>query len=153
MWWVEAESGKYNLVVSPLHGRANKNGAGDGAKLLEYLMPADPSQPWETRVIEDTMHMTHNLDPIQWDKDAAQEILYGGKEAIVLLDRGGDSAWKKMVIASPEKTPEDSRIPRGRGGTPRESKCGDVCGQHRTDARNQCRRLHTFRRPMEAERA
>src|SRR5436190_8734241 len=28
MWWVNDESGKYTLVVAPLHGRGNKNGAG-----------------------------------------------------------------------------------------------------------------------------
>src|SRR5688572_17811520 len=42
MWWVHDDASKYSLVVSPLHGRGNKNGAGDGVKLLEYVVPADP---------------------------------------------------------------------------------------------------------------
>ena len=98
MWWVHDDAGKYSLVVSPLHGRGNKAGAGAGVKLLEYIVPKDLRGKWETRVIEDTMHMTHNLDPGQWDEDRAQEILYGGKEAIMLLDKHGPSWTKTQLI-------------------------------------------------------
>ena len=97
MWWVQDDAGKYSLVVSPLHGRGNKGGAGSGVKLLEYIVPGTPRAKWETRLIEDTMHMTHNLDPVQWDDDRAQEILYGGKEAIMLLDKQGQS-WTKTKL-------------------------------------------------------
>lgn len=104
MWWISDAAGRYSLAVAPLHGRGNKAGAGEGVKLLEYLVPGDVSGEWKTSLIEGTMHMTHNLDPIQWDADRAQEILYGGKEAIVLLDRSG-SEWRKTTLASPEATP------------------------------------------------
>lgn len=98
MWWTHDDSGKYSLVVAPLHGRGNKNGAGDGVKLLEYILPANPEAEWKTRLMEDTLHMTHNLDPVQWDNDRAQEILYGGKEAIFLLDRK-NTDWGKTKLA------------------------------------------------------
>jgi hypothetical protein len=97
MWWIHNEVGTYSLVVSPLHGRGNKGGAGAGVKLLEYTVPADPKGIWETRLIEDTMHMTHNLDPVQWDLDRAQEILYGGKESIMLLDQK-DGPWSRTKL-------------------------------------------------------
>src|SRR5688500_11669164 len=97
MWWVHDDAGKYSLVVSPLHGRDNKGGAGTGVKLLDYIVPSDPKGKWETRPIEDTMHMTHNLDPVQWDSDRAQEILYGGKEAIMLVDKK-DGRWTKTKL-------------------------------------------------------
>ena len=97
MWWVRDDAGKFSLVVAPLHGRGNKGGAGEGVKLQEYLVPSNPEGKWETRLIENSMHMTHNLDPVQWDGDRAQEILYGGKEAIMLLDRQGQS-WKKTKL-------------------------------------------------------
>ena len=42
------------------------------------------------RLIENSMHMTHNLDPVQWDQDKATEILYCGKESVMLLDREGN---------------------------------------------------------------
>ena len=98
MWWVHDDSGKYSLVVSPLHGRGNKNGVGEGVKLLEYMVPANPEGEWKTRVMENTMHMTHNLDPVQWDDDRGQEVLYAGKESILLLDSKGAS-WGKTELA------------------------------------------------------
>src|SRR5688572_26830250 len=62
MWWVHDDAGQFSLVVSPLHGRGNKNGTGEGVKLLEYIVPANPEAEWKTRLIDDSMHMTHNLD-------------------------------------------------------------------------------------------
>src|SRR5687768_7690395 len=94
MWWIYDDAGKYSLVVSPLHGRGNKNGVGEGVKLLEYIVPANREGEWKTRLMDATMHMTHNLDPVQWDDDRAQEVLYGGKESVLLLDSKGGS-WEK----------------------------------------------------------
>lgn len=104
MHWVQTAPGKFNLVVAPLHGRGNKNGAGEGVRLLEYWMPENPNGEWKTTLIEGSMHQTHNFDPVQWDADAAEEMLYAGKEGILLLDRK-ESGWDRTVIASPEKTP------------------------------------------------
>lgn len=101
MWWVHDDAGKYSLVVSPLHGRGNKNGAGDGVRLLQYAVPPKPEGEWKQSVMEDTMHMTHNLDPVQWDNDRAQEVLYCGKESIMVLNRSGDS-WSKTSLAGSE---------------------------------------------------
>src|SRR3954463_13412816 len=67
MRWVKNAQGKYDLVVVPLHGRGNKNGQGDGVKILAYKMPADPASPWSTEVLNEQLHMTHNFDPVQWD--------------------------------------------------------------------------------------
>jgi hypothetical protein len=102
MWWVNDDSGKYSLVVAPLHGRGNKNGAGEGVRLLEYVVPSSPEGEWKTRLIDDSMHMTHNLDPVQWDKDKAREILYCGKEGVELLDRAGDR-WQHKTLVSAEQ--------------------------------------------------
>lgn len=100
MWWVFDHGGKPSLVVSPLHGRGNKAGAGEGVRLLEYIVPSSPEGEWKTRVMENTMHMTHNLDPVSWDRDPAQEILYGGKEGIVLLDRSAQGWTTRTLIDS-----------------------------------------------------
>jgi len=86
MRWVRLDKSRYTLVVSPLHGRGNKNGQGAGVKLLAYEVPPDPRQPWKTEVLEDTLHLTHNLDPAQWIPDTpAEEILYVGREGAMLL--------------------------------------------------------------------
>lgn len=86
MHWVQVAEGRMVLVVAPLHGRGNRNGEGEGVRLLAYEKPADPRQTWTTRVIDDSMHMTHNLDPVQWDPgSAAEELLYIGREGAKLL--------------------------------------------------------------------
>jgi len=104
MWWVRDEAGEFSLVVAPLHGRGNKNGAGEGVRLLEYLRRSSPEGSWEARLIDDSMHMTHNLDPVQWDRDPATEILYCGKEGVLLLNRSGNE-WHKTKIVSPDQQP------------------------------------------------
>jgi hypothetical protein len=38
-------------------------------------------------VLDQSLHKTHNFDPVQWDSDPAQELLVGGKEGVFLLDR------------------------------------------------------------------
>ena len=98
MRWVRGAAGRYQLVVAPLHGRANKGGEGAGVKVLAYQMPADPKQPWTTRVLDESLHMTHNFDPVQWDDDPAQELLLGGKEGVFLLqEKNGKSVRTQLA--------------------------------------------------------
>src|SRR5580765_7983289 len=61
MRWMGNSQGQFELVVVPLHGRGNKDGQGTGVRILSYKKPADPRQTWETELINDSMHMTHNL--------------------------------------------------------------------------------------------
>ena len=42
MRWFATPTGKFDLVVLPLHGRGNKGGKGDGVRTLAYHMPSDP---------------------------------------------------------------------------------------------------------------
>lgn len=86
MKWVRhgnKEDGKprYDLVVVPLHGRANKNGEGAGVKVLAYEMPKDPHAEWKTEVISDDMHMMHNFDVLHIQAHGeVDELILGGKE-------------------------------------------------------------------------
>src|SRR5438128_327233 len=66
MRWMRDSSGKFELVVVPLHGRGNKEGQGAGVKILSYKKPADPRQPWKTGLINDSLHLTHNLHLPNW---------------------------------------------------------------------------------------
>lgn len=98
MRWVLGAAGRYQLVVAPLHGRGNKGGVGVGAKVLAYQRPADPHQPWTTQVLDDSLHMTHNFDPVSWDNGPAQELLIGGKEGVFLLqERNGKSVRTQLA--------------------------------------------------------
>lgn len=62
MRWVESPKGGFELISVPLHGYGNKNGAGQGVPIMTYRKPADPKQPWETNVLAQQWHKTHNFD-------------------------------------------------------------------------------------------
>ena len=96
MKWVRNRAGRHDLVVVPLHGRGNKNGEGAPVKVLAYHMPADPHQTWNTSVVNDAMHMTHNFDIIPAPGSEPEGLLLCGKEGIIRLaqtDRGWSTQW------------------------------------------------------------
>jgi hypothetical protein len=61
-------------------------------------MPADPHQPWTTELIDVTLHLTHNINPVQWDGDPEQELLLASKEGVFLFD-WRDAKWVKSQLA------------------------------------------------------
>lgn len=89
MRWVKNSLGKSILVVVPLHGRGNKGGEGEGVKIMGYEMPADPRGEWKTTVIDQTLHMTHNFNPVEWNKAKGEELLVAGKEGVFLFENVG----------------------------------------------------------------
>jgi hypothetical protein len=91
--------------VVPLHGRGNKNGEGDGVKSLFYAFPKDPKSEWNTQVIDDSLHMTHNFDVVQWDADPEEELIIGGREGVFLLDSKGEK-WARSPLAGTGRTPQ-----------------------------------------------
>jgi len=94
MRWVKKAANGYDLVMVPLHGRGNKPATGEGAgvRVIRYQKPANAQEPWKFDVLDESLHKTHNFDPLQWDADAAQEILIGGKEGVFLLDSGSEKS-------------------------------------------------------------
>ncbi len=98
MRWLRLAENDYRLIVSPLHGRGNRGGAGVGVRLLAYEMPDDPRQPWKTTLLEDTMHVTHNFDTCQWNPATeAEEILYIGQEGAMAIAYA-DGKWTKQKL-------------------------------------------------------
>jgi aldos-2-ulose dehydratase/isomerase family protein/VCBS repeat protein len=98
MRWMKHGSRGFDLVVVPLHGRGNKGGEGAGVRILRYKMPSDPHKPWTTELVNDSFHMSHNLDLIQWSPKADGELLVAAKEGVFhLTDEGG--AWKSHQLA------------------------------------------------------
>lgn len=95
--WVRNASGMFDLVVVPLHGRGNKGGEGAGGRILAYEMPTDSKAAWPTRLIDDTLHLTHNFDVIKWSRQPADELLVAGKEGVfhLVLQAG---KWKRLQL-------------------------------------------------------
>jgi hypothetical protein len=107
MRWMRDSTGKFELIVVPLHGRGNKNGAGAGVKILAYKMGANPSDPWKTEVVNDSFHMTHNFEIIHWAPQPTPEFLLAAKEGVfhLLQQTGG---WKSFQLAGGQ--PGDSAM-------------------------------------------
>lgn len=97
MRWVKNGT-KAHLIVVPLHGRGNANGEGAGVKVIAYELPENPSDEWKIVVIDDSMHLTHNLDVIGFESDNL--ILLGGKEGVKLLSQSR-SNWNSEEIGLP----------------------------------------------------
>ncbi len=101
MRWVRAGTSGFVLVVAPLHGRGNQGGKGDGVKVIAYTKPSDPRTPWKTEVIDQSLHMTHNFDALQWDSDVETELLIASKEGLFVLNRSG-ATWEKQRLGGVE---------------------------------------------------
>ncbi|MCW3119212.1 MAG: repeat protein [Chitinophagaceae bacterium] len=91
MQWVRSNTGKFYLVVAPLHGRGNKNGEGTGSKILAYHFSANPESEWTIDTLEGDMHLTHNFFRIE--KTNGYNLYVAGKEGIMLLQESG----KQMI--------------------------------------------------------
>lgn len=86
MRWVRTQGSKYQLVVVPLHGRDNKGGEGKGVRVFAYEMPSGPGREWKLTLVDESMHMTHNLDVVPDGRD--EMIFLAGKEGIKLFSFG-----------------------------------------------------------------
>ena len=101
--------GKKELVCSPLHGREATGPEwwkGNSASLYILRRPARPfEEPWKREVINDELHITHNVWPLDWERDGKEEILAAAYEGVFLLKKSEDGKWVKRQIGAgdPEK--------------------------------------------------
>jgi len=101
MHWLKGKGGKYSLVVKPLHGRGNRNNAGDPLRVLAYEYPASPEKnDWPLSLVFEHLHNSHNFHPINWDSDEEEEILITGMEGTWYLDRA-KGQWTSSLVAKP----------------------------------------------------
>ena len=94
MAWLPTEEGPAQLLVLPLHGRGNRDGQGVGVRVMAYRVPDNPARPWDTTVVNQEMHLTHNLE-ITEDRS----VLVAGKEGVV-RHRYQNSAWTTDALPS-----------------------------------------------------
>ena len=92
MRWMQNSAGQYELVVVPLHGRGNRNGQGEGVKILSYHKPADVRQAWKTELIDSSLHMTHNFELLKTPEAPDGGMLVAAREGIFKLVRQ-NSRW------------------------------------------------------------
>jgi hypothetical protein len=83
MKWVRMADGHFALVVLPLHGRDNKNGAGKAVRVFAYLKPDNPRDVWPTMLLDESLNMTHNFDVVPETK--SDRLVIGGKQGVITL--------------------------------------------------------------------
>ncbi len=110
MKWVrrgdnEDDKPRYDLVVVPLHGRGNKNGEGEGVKVLAYQMPKNPKDEWKSEVVSNEMHMMHNFDVVKNPDnpdDEFEKLLLGGREGLSVTDTD-EQGWNyELAVSHPD---------------------------------------------------
>ena len=100
--WGDVDGDKVSeLVVAPLHGRgtAPPDWNGAGARILALRVPKDPrGEPWPNELVDDSLHIVHNLLVTDFDGDPAAEILTSSREGVYVHDRSRDGKWSKRLI-------------------------------------------------------
>ena len=114
MHWIRTRDDQYRLAVKPLRGRGTVNGVGSGLRLLEYLPSKDPMTPWEYKVVNDSLHLSHNFHPVNWDDDREEEMIIAAKEGVWYLDRQQDSWESRQLTSQFAGEIRDGRLPGGR---------------------------------------
>lgn len=96
MRWVKSADGFFYLLVLPLHGRGNKNGEGEGVKLMSYRFPKNPMDAWNFVTVDQSMHLTHNFDIVE--KSTNHTDLYvAGKEGIKIIPAFGNKGKAQTI--------------------------------------------------------
>jgi hypothetical protein len=90
MHWVRGVDRRYSLVVLPLHGRGNRNGAGEGVQILGYAWPwREGNRGVPVSASIPPLHLTHNFDVIPAQGQGAQSsetLLLATKEGVRSID-------------------------------------------------------------------
>jgi len=113
MHWVRGVDDQFKLVVKPLRGRGNVNDEGYGLMLLEYTPPADPLAPWNTAVIANFLHQSHNFHPVNWDEDPEEELIIAAKEGAWHFDRQRGQWRAKQLTDQFAGEIRDGQLPGG----------------------------------------
>jgi hypothetical protein len=95
--------GRQELIVAPLMGKGTTRPhfAEAGTPLLVYQVPEDPVKgPWQPDVICDDVHVTHNFQVTDLDRDGQPDILLVSFEGVHLLERQQDGQWQRTRIGS-----------------------------------------------------
>ena len=127
MNWIDLRgNNRPELVVGPLKGKNSRPPGFDsvGIRLLAFLPPADPaSQEWSMRVITDELHVMHNFEETDLDRDGRKDMVAASYEGATWIRPDGKSDGFQLkrvgagqVQAAPAKGASEIRHGRLRGG-------------------------------------
>jgi hypothetical protein len=103
MHFVRGVDRSFSLVVLPLHGRGNKNGAGEGVQVLGYEWPwRTDSRPVPLMSNLPPLHLTHNFDLVPGSGQGAQAmetLLLATKEGVRSIEAPANRAVPQPVTS------------------------------------------------------
>jgi hypothetical protein len=101
MHWVRGVDRTYALAVLPLHGRGNRNGAGEGVQFLGYTWPwHDSSRPVPLMASLPPLHLTHNFEVVPAQgAQSAETLLLATKEGVRSIDAPVNRSVPQPVTA------------------------------------------------------
>jgi hypothetical protein len=114
MHWILGSDEKFSLVVKPLRGKGSVDGVGPGIRILNYFPPADPASEWKTEVISDSLNLSHNFHPVNWDDDPEEELIVAAKQGVWYHDRKADSWNVTQLTDQFAGEVRDGKLPDGR---------------------------------------
>ncbi|MDX1964374.1 MAG: VCBS repeat-containing protein [Pirellulales bacterium] len=102
--------GQPELYCAPLLGRGTTKPhfAESGVRILRYKIPANPGKdPWVPEVINETLHVTHNLWPCDVNRDGKLEMLLVSFEGVHQLTPTASGSWQveKLGAGNQDTTP------------------------------------------------
>lgn len=113
MQFVDLEGdGPPELIVSPLMGRdtTKPNFAERGVRLLAYSIPKNPeAEPWPVRVLDDSLHVSHNFTAVDLNDDKRPELLVVSFEGVHLLERNADGSYRRTHVGAGEQKSSPNR--------------------------------------------
>lgn len=101
MRWIQAASGKYYLLVLPLHGRGNAAGAGAGVNVLAYGVPQPVESDWPLYLVDSSLHLTHNFQQLKTGNNKTSGIYIASKEGIRFIsDEIPRKKWTNAMLVT-----------------------------------------------------
>ncbi|HZZ78055.1 MAG TPA: VCBS repeat-containing protein [Gemmataceae bacterium] len=107
-------NGKAALISVPLVGRGAtaKNNWTDGSpvRVTAYRIPADPTKDrWVPEVLDETLHTTHNFEPIDAVGRKGKDVLVASYEGVNLLSLSAGKWTKRHLGVGNQDNPKSNR--------------------------------------------
>jgi hypothetical protein len=114
MHWVRVASG-WTLAVLPLHGRGNRNGEGEGVRVLGYEWPwreGSVGVPLASDL--PPLHLTHNFDLLPAaGGQQTESLLVAAKEGVLSIEAPANRSTPQRFTAPPAGEVRRGTLPDG----------------------------------------
>jgi hypothetical protein len=96
--------GRAELIVAPLMGRGatrERNWTDAPVRLLAYRIPPNPAgNRWLPEVIDESLHVVHNFQPVDLDRDGRTDVMTASYEGVHVFSslRAAAGSWRRTHL-------------------------------------------------------